>query len=132
MKEASEFIAENDVKFVRLQFCDIFGQLKNVSMNPEHLKQATPDGIGFDASAIKGFLIDNESTLYLYPDPTTMAVLPWRPQTGRVVRFFCDVRKTDGSPYEGDCRKRLKELMKKNRKQRFSNKLRRRMRILFV
>ncbi len=113
MKEASEFIAENDVKFIRLQFCDIFGQLKNISTNPAQLEHAITDGIGFDASSIKGFLNENESYLLLFPDPTTMSVLPWRPQTGRVVRFFCDIKRPDGSYYEGDCRRKLKDAVKK-------------------
>lgn len=113
MKEAAQYIAENDVKFIRLQFCDIFGRLKNISMMPSQLEQAVCGGIGFDASSIQGFLNDSEQIcLFLHPDPTTMAVLPWRPQTGRVVRFFCDIRKADGSFYEGDCRRQLKEAIK--------------------
>ncbi|MDP4110121.1 MAG: glutamine synthetase family protein, partial [Bacillota bacterium] len=112
MKEASEFFAENDVRFIRLQFCDIFGQLKNISANPDQLKNAS-EGIGFDASSIKGFLSENESCLFLYPDPTTMCVLPWRPQAGRVVRFFCDIKHRDGSSYAGDSRRRLKEAVRK-------------------
>lgn len=114
MQEAAQYIAENDVKFIRLQFCDIFGRLKNISMMPSQLEQAMCSGIGFDASSIQGFLNDSEqSCLFLHPDPTTMAVLPWRPQTGRVVRFFCDIRKADGSFYAGDCRRQLKEAIKK-------------------
>ncbi len=110
--DALSFMEENDVQFIRLQFCDIFGTLKNISITPEELEHAFADGIGFDASSIKGFLNENESDLLLFPNPSTMSVLPWRPQTGRVVRLFCDIKRPDGTHFEGDIRRLLKEAVK--------------------
>ena len=80
--EVLQFVAENDVKFIRLAFCDIFGVQKNISIMPEELPRAFASGISFDASAVKGFMNVEESDLFLFPDPATLAVLPWRPQTG--------------------------------------------------
>lgn len=111
--EAIDFINENDVKFIKLQFCDIFGTLKNVSIMPSQLELAFEDGIGFDASSVPGFLNEKESDLLLFPDPKTMNVLPWRPQQGRVVRFFCDVKRPDGTIFEGDGRQFIKRALRK-------------------
>lgn len=104
-----EFVEQNDVKFIRLAFCDIFGTLKNISINAQELKRAFEDGISFDASSVKGFMNVAESDLLLFPDPDTMAILPWRPQSGRVVRFYCDIKHPDGRMFEGDMRHLLKE-----------------------
>jgi len=104
-----EYVIENDVKFVRLQFCDIFGTLKNISIMPSQLEKAFDEGICFDASSIKGFLNTVDSDLMLFPDPCTMSVLPWRPQQGRVVRFFCNVKRENGEPFEGDSRRILQQ-----------------------
>lgn len=104
-----EFVEQNDVKFIRLAFCDIFGTLKNISINAQELKRAFEDGISFDASSVKGFMNVSESDLLLFPDPDTMAILPWRPQSGRVVRFYCDIKHPDGRMFEGDVRHLLKE-----------------------
>lgn len=109
MTEVLEFIKENDVKFIRLAFCDIFGIQKNVSIMPEELPRAFEYGISFDASAINGFMNVEESDLLLTPDPVTLAVLPWRPSQGRVVRFFCDIKHPDGTPFEGDGRNILRK-----------------------
>ncbi|NBK96981.1 MAG: glutamine synthetase [Erysipelotrichia bacterium] len=103
------FIEQNDVKFIRLAFCDIFGTLKNISINPQEMKRAFKEGIGFDASSVKGFMNVAESDLLLFPDPDTMAILPWRPQSGRVLRFYCDIKHPDGTVFEGDIRHLLKE-----------------------
>ncbi len=102
------FVKEEDVKFIRLAFCDVFGKQKNISIMPEELKRAFTDGISFDASAITGFLDVVKSDLLLYPDPSTFSVLPWRPARGRVVRMFCDIKYPDGKPYERDSRQMLK------------------------
>ena len=99
-----QFVAENDVKFIRLAFCDVFGTLKNISIMPEELPRAFSSGISFDASSIPGFAPVNRSDLFLFPDAATLSVLPWRPQQGRVVRFFCNVRTTEGEPYSADGR----------------------------
>lgn len=106
-----EFIEDNDVKFIRLAFCDIFGIQKNISILPAELMRAFSDGICFDASAFAGFMKVESSDLLLFPDPATLCVLPWRPSTGRVVRFFCDIRYPDGRAFEGDGRHMLKKAM---------------------
>lgn len=108
-----EYIAENDVRFIRLQFCDIFGTLKNISIMPSQLERAFNEGIGFDASSIRGFLNETESDLLLIPDPSTMCRLPWRPQQGRVVRLFCNIVRPDGTSFEGDCRAMLNKTINK-------------------
>ena len=104
ISDVLEFMEDNDVKFIRLAFCDIFGQQKNISIMPGELMRAFSEGISFDASALTGFMNVESSDLLLFPDPTTLSVLPWRPSTGRVVRFFCDIRYPDGAPVEGDGR----------------------------
>ena len=112
IKEILHFVEDNDIKFVRLQFCDIFGRLKNVSIMSNQLERAFKYGISFDASSIDGFLDVEESDLFLVPDPATIAILPWRPQEGRVARFFCYIIKPDGEIFEGDCRNVLKNTVK--------------------
>ena len=107
--EVLRFVQENDVKFIRLAFCDIFGNLKNISIMAEELPKAFEHGISFDASAIRGFLNVEDSDLLLYPDPGTLEVLPWRPQQGRVARFYCSIRHPDGTPFAGDLRNALKD-----------------------
>jgi len=102
MKEVSqsmamEFVKENDVKFIRLNFCDIFGFQKNISIMADELKDALYNGVSFDAHVIRGFRDITQSDLFLFPEPSTLAVLPWRPGPGRVIRFFCDI-KTPASP----------------------------------
>ncbi|MFA6731737.1 MAG: glutamine synthetase family protein [Sphaerochaeta sp.] len=111
--EVMQFIKEQDVRFVRLVFCDIFGQIKNISISADELGRAFASGISFDASAVKGFLQVDESDLLLFPDPATLSILPWRPAQGRVVRFFCSIRRPDGSRFEGDGRSLLEETVQK-------------------
>jgi len=101
--EVLNFVKENDVKFIRLTFCDVFGNLKNVAIMPAELSRAFEYGIPFDASGITGEYAD----LFLIPDISTLSVLPWRPKSGRVVRFFCNIKNPDGSDYYGDLRKQL-------------------------
>lgn len=108
-EEVMQFVREQDVRFVRLAFCDIFGQMKNISISASELPRAFSTGISFDASAVKGFLQVEESDLLLFPDPATLAVLPWRPAQGRVVRFFCDIRRPNGEAFEGDGRNLLRQ-----------------------
>jgi glutamine synthetase len=108
-REITQFIAENDVKFIRLAFCDIFGMQKNISITPRELNRAFETGISFDASAVRGFMNIESSDLLLFPDPSTLSILPWRPSQGRVVRFFCDIRYPDGRPFEGDGRYVLRQ-----------------------
>jgi glutamine synthetase len=113
MKEVLQFVKENDVKFIRLAFCDILGVQKNISIMPDELESAFKNGISFDGSAISGFMNVEKSDLFLYPDPTTLNILPWRPQQGRVVRFFCDIKHPDKKEYEGDTRSILKQAVKR-------------------
>ncbi|HWQ88539.1 MAG TPA: glutamine synthetase family protein [Desulfitobacteriaceae bacterium] len=112
MTEVLEFIQENDVKFIRLAFCDIFGTQKNISIMPQELPRAFKYGISFDASAISGFMNVEASDLFLVPDPVTLSILPWRPSNGRVVRFFCDIKHPDGAPFEGDGRNILRKTIR--------------------
>ena len=102
-KEILKFVEENDVKFIRLTFCDMFGNLKNVAIMPNELPRAFEYGIPFDASCIA----EGCSDLLLVPDISTLSVLPWRPTSGRVVRFFCSLKNMDGSDYVGDMRTEL-------------------------
>lgn len=108
-----DFTKENDVKFIKLSFCDIFGSQKNICITSEELPRAFEHGISFDASALKGFMNVEESDLFLFPDPTTLSILPWRPEQGRVVRLFCDIKHPDKTPFEGDGRHILKKAIKK-------------------
>ncbi|MBQ5391590.1 MAG: glutamine synthetase [Spirochaetales bacterium] len=102
------FIEEQDVRFVKLAFCDIFGQLKNISISAKSLPKAMERGVGLNAAFIRGFLNIDDSDLLLFPDPDTMTILPWRPADGKVARFFCEIRQSDGSPFDGDVRSILK------------------------
>ena len=121
--EVLQFIKESDVKFVRLAFCDIFGIQKNISIIADELSRAFESGISFDASAVKGFMNVEKSDLFLFPIPSTMAILPWRPQQGRVVRFFCEIRHPDGLPFEGDGRIILKKAAEKSEAMGYSCKI---------
>lgn len=105
--EIIQYCAEEDVKFIRLTFCDAFGTQKNISIMPTELPRAFEQGIGFDASAVKGFANESKSDLLLFPDPDTLSVLPWRPEHGRVVRMFCSIKKPNGSIFECDTRSLL-------------------------
>lgn len=103
-KEVMQYCAEEDVKFIRLAFCDVFGVQKNISVMPSQLPKVFKHGIAIDASAIDGFGREGRSDLFLYPDPSTLTVLPWRPEHGRVVRMFCRICNPDGSVFINDTR----------------------------
>jgi glutamine synthetase len=111
VNEVLEFVRENDVKFIRLSFCDLFGSQKNISIMADELESAFENGVSFDAHAIRGFRDVTQSDLFLFPDPSTLAVLPWRPGPGRVVRFFCDIKSPDGSVFVNDGREALKRVV---------------------
>ena len=113
VKEVLEFVEENDVKFIRLAFCDLLGTLKNISIMPSELPRAFESGISFDASAVKGMGEVKQSDLFLVPDPSTLSILPWRPQQGRVIRFYCDIKNPDGTNFECDSRNILKRTIEK-------------------
>ncbi len=111
--EVLQYVSENDVKFIKLFFTDVSGRLKSVSIQPSILEKAFDEGISFDGSAIKGFSTPDKSDLFLVPDPSTLNVLPWRPQQGRVIRMYCNVKNPDGTEFAGDFRNILAKTEKK-------------------
>ena len=115
-EEVFDFIKEEDVSFIRLAFCDINGRQKNISIMPAELDRAFEEGIAFDASAICGFGDEQNSDLLLFPDPSTLNILPWRPSHGKVVRMFCDIKRPDGTPFEKDSRTILRRAVETARK----------------
>lgn len=108
-EEVMQFVQEEDVKFIRLAFCDVYGKQHNVAIMPSELKRAFAFGIAIDASAIDGFGGEIRSDLLLHPDASTLIQLPWRPEQGNVVRMFCDVSYPDGRVFERDTRNILKK-----------------------
>lgn len=108
-QEVLQYVQEEDVKFIRLAFCDVFGRQKNISIMPDELPRAFEYGISFDASAIQGFGDETHSDLLLHPDADTLMPLPWRPEHGRVVRMFCTITYPDGRVYPQDSRSVLKQ-----------------------
>ena len=108
-EEVMQYIQEEDVKFIRLAFCDARGCQKNISIMPHELERAFQYGIAIDGAAIAGFGDEVHSDLFLHPDPATITVLPWRPEHGRVVRIFCSVTHLDGTPFAHDTRRILKQ-----------------------
>jgi glutamine synthetase len=122
-EEALEYVRENDIKFIRLAFCDIYGTHKNVSIMPEELEKAFDVGVGFDSFKIDGFDDPLYRSLLLVPDPSTLNTLPWRPQQGGVIRFYCDVVTNDGKPFPYDARKFLRDTLKECKENGFSVRL---------
>ena len=110
--EALAYLHEHDVKFIKLFFIDIFGAIKSLSIQPSEVARAFETGIAFDANAVAGFS-GVAQDLFIVPDPATLCVLPWRPQNGRVVRFFCTVRTADGTAFTGDSRFLLQRTVEK-------------------
>ncbi|OCN03802.1 hypothetical protein A4S06_04330 [Erysipelotrichaceae bacterium MTC7] len=111
LQEILQYIQTHHVKFVRLAFCDIFGTLKNLSINAEDFESATTYGVNLDASIVNGFMNFKKTDLLLFPDLETMTILPWRSNHEKVVRFFCDIKHVDLRPFEGDGRYLLKQAM---------------------
>lgn len=105
-------VEEEDVEFIRLQFTDIYGSLKNMAVTINQLDKVLNNKCMFDGVAIEGFNRDEEFDFYLYPDLDTFVIFPWRPQQGKVARFICDVYNKDGTPFEGDPRYILKKVIK--------------------
>ena len=114
--EVMQYVREEDVKFIRLAFCDVFGRQKNISIMPEELPRAFEYGIAFDASAIAGFGDETKCDLLLHPDPDTLMILPWRPEHGKVVRMFTSISYPDGTPFECDTRSLLKKAVEDARR----------------
>ncbi len=111
-EDVFEYVEQEDVKFIRLAFCDVNGKQKNISIMPEELPRAFSHGISFDASAIAGFGGVVGSDLFLHPVPSTLNVLPWRPSRGKVVKMFCRICHPDGTPFDLDCRSILEKAVK--------------------
>ncbi len=118
-EEVMQYAKEEDVKFIRLVFCDVFGRQKNISIMPDELPRAFTDGIAFDASAISGFGDEAHSDLLLHPEPDTLKPLPWRPENGRVVQMFSNITYPDGTPFECDTRNLTRQAMNDAKKAGF-------------
>ena len=103
-EDVISYVEQEDVKFIRLAFCDVAGKQKNIAIMPQELRRAFSQGISFDASAVTGFGGVEESDLFLFPIPSTLTDLPWRPSRGKVVRMFCHICYPDGQPFPMDCR----------------------------
>lgn len=106
-----KLVEENGVRFIRLQFTDIFGSLKNVAITEKQLEKALNNEIMFDGSSIEGFVRIEESDMYLRPILDSFAIFPWRPQQGKVARLLCDIYRPDGQPFQGDPRYALKRVL---------------------
>lgn len=112
-EDCLKFVKENDVRFIRLQFTDIYGSMKNIAITDKQLANAFENGVMFDGSAVAGFSSIESSDMFLFPDPDTFSIIPWRPQQGKVARIICDIKNHDGSQFEGDPRYILKKTLKK-------------------
>ncbi|AOQ24024.1 Glutamine synthetase [Moorella thermoacetica] len=110
-EDVLQMVEEMNVRFIRLQFTDIFGVLKNVAITPAELEKALDGELMFDGSSIHGFVRIEESDMYLRPDPSTFAIFPWRPMDGAVARLICDVYNPDGTPFAGCPRGVLKRVL---------------------
>ena len=111
---------ESDVNFIRLWFTDILGNLKGFAITFEDLEDALLHGVGFDGAAIEGFARDNESDVRAFPDPSTFAILPWRPKDNATARMFCDIHTPQGEPFPGDPRTILKHNLEQLAKSGFT------------
>jgi glutamine synthetase len=111
-EDVRKLAKELGVKFIRLQFTDIFGVLKNVAITVEQLEKALAGELMFDGSSIEGFVRIEESDMYLRPDPSTFCIFPWRPKDGSVARLICDIYNSDGTPFPGDPRNVLRRAIK--------------------
>ncbi len=119
-KDVLELVEENNVKFIRLWFTDILGQLKSFAITSEELEGAFDEGMGFDGSSIKGFARIDESDMIAKPDPTTFQIVPWRPKEQAVARMYCDILNPDGTPYEGDPRYALKRNLERLKEKNYT------------
>lgn len=121
--EVLNFVRENDVKFIKLAFCDLLGVQKNVSLMPDELSRAFTEGVSFDGSSIRGFSQVEKSDLLMLPDPATLNALPWRPQEGRVMHFYCDVKGPRGETFACDSRSILKQAIARCEKMGYSARI---------
>lgn len=114
-EECLRFIEEENVKFIRLAFFDAFGNQKNIAIHPNELPKAFEKGVSFDHFNIKGFDINVKEDLFLFPDSSTLTILPWRSMDGAVIRLYCDIKDANGNLYYEDSRNLLKEAVKELR-----------------
>ena len=106
-------VEEEDVAFIRLQFCDIFGIPKNIAIAASQLESALSNECMFDGISVEGFVEGDDSDMYLYPDLDSFEIYPWRPQSGKVARMFCNVYTSEGKPFSGDPRNVLQNVIDK-------------------
>ena len=99
-RDIMRLVEEEDVEFIRLQFTDLFGNLKNAAVTASQLEKALDNRYVFDGSCVEGFHHDNDMDMFLCPDLDTLAIFPWRPQQGKVARLICDIQKPDGTPHQ--------------------------------
>src|ERR1700682_5947860 len=119
--DVKAIVAEREIRFIRFWFTDILGQLKSFSINAAELDDAFEAGMGFDGSSITGFNPIEESDMIAMPDPTTFAILPWRPEEQGVARMICDHQTSEKPPYEGDPRYVLKRALMRASQLGFDN-----------
>src|ERR1700710_2064572 len=118
-EDVKAIVEEHQLRFIRFWFTDILGQLKSFSINSAELDDAFENGMGFDGSSITGFNAIEESDMVAMPDPSTFAILPWRPEEQGVGRMFCDVQTPERTPYEGDPRHVLRRALQRMEKMGF-------------
>lgn len=116
-----KIVKENDVKFIRLWFTDILGQVKSFAITNSELENALEDGMGFDGSSVTGYQSIEESDMVAMPDPNTFQILPWRPQEKKVARMICDVLTPERKSYEGDPRYVLRRALERMKKMGFEH-----------
>lgn len=121
--EILNIVDEEDVEFIRLQFTDMFGTMKNIAVPAGKLEKAMDNRYIIDASSIEGFIRSEEAEMYLYPDLSTFCILPWRPQQGKVARLICDLVRTDNTPYEDSPRYLLKKVLERAESMGYSLKV---------
>lgn len=115
-EDIMRLVEEEDVEFIRLQFTDILGTMKNIAITSSQLEKALDNRFMFDGTSIEGYVRKGEADMYLYPDKDTMEIFPWRPQQGKVARMICDVHMPDRNPFQGDSRQILKKVLKEAEK----------------
>src|SRR3954447_12511197 len=111
--DVKALVEERGIRFIRLWFTDVLGQLKSFSIHAEELEDAFEGGMGFDGSSITGFNAIEESDMIAMPDASTYAPLPWRPDESGVARVFCDILTPERTPYEGDPRHVLRRAVER-------------------
>lgn len=120
-QEVLELVKKHDVKFIRLWFTDILGQVKSFAITDSELEGALENGMGFDGSSITGYQSIEESDMVALPDANTFQIIPWRPQEKKVARMICDILTPEREPYEGDPRYVLKRALERMRKMGFDH-----------